>query len=758
MKKRIKIKKTNEKGKKELLWIWLAIISMSIYILWRLFFTIPDFRVYGWVATICGCFLFISEAVSMLEGTEHFASLRKKVVPDKPEIPQEWYPHVDVLIATHNEETELLYKTVNGCKHMIYPDRKKVHIYLCDDGNRPEVAQLAAEMEVGYFPLTDNKHAKAGNLNNALSQINSPYVATFDADMIPTRHFLMETVPYMFLPKMKQLEDGTWVEREKEELDEEYKIGFIQTPQSFYNPDLFQYNFFSEQRIPNEQDFFFREVNVGRNRANAPIYAGSNTLINRAALDEVGGIATGTITEDFETGINIQAKGYTCYAIDKAVAHGIAPTDIDNLIKQRVRWGRGCVSSLRRVNILLHPELSLNAKISYISCWMYWWTFFRRFVFIFSPIIFVLLNIPVVICSLPELLFIWLPSYLCYNHALKVTSGKIRNQRWSNIVDTVIFPYMIIPILLETLMIREKKFHVTQKTRSTEKKSDMQLAIPQVLLLATDLIALYIAVSGAIKTGNVGAVIIIFWLLVNGLNLIMSIFFMAGRQNFRVNDRFFVEIPVELNYKGKKYYGVTGDVSETGLSVLLNQAEYIPHSDNRVELRLKTDVYEAFLTGKSMHVSRKGEQWKYGIALDPPENQNKNAYFQLLYDRNHSLANKMGKSVSIFEDIYLNIHRRTEKMESSKRALPRIELNLVCRLKGGGRVRLLNSNYEYVLLEKVEGALEDRLTIVIPKGSMECVATGDKPGLYYVENWEELLFGGQYEALFTSAKWEKKKS
>ena len=83
----------------------------------------------------------------------------------------------------------------------------------------------------------------------------------------------------------------------------------FKTPQSFYNPDLFQFNFYSEKRIPNEQDFFFREINVGRNRANAPIYAGSNTLISREALDEVGGIATGTITEDFETGIKIQAKG-----------------------------------------------------------------------------------------------------------------------------------------------------------------------------------------------------------------------------------------------------------------------------------------------------------------------------------------------------------------------------------------------------------------------------------------------------------------
>ena len=58
---------------------------------------------------------------------------------------------------------------------------------------------------------------------------------------------------------------------------------------------------------------------------------------------------------------------------------------------------------------------------------------------------------------------IWLPSYLLYNHALKITSGKLRTQRWSNIVDTVIFPYMILPILLETLFIKEKKFHVTNK-------------------------------------------------------------------------------------------------------------------------------------------------------------------------------------------------------------------------------------------------------------------------------------------------------
>ena len=39
---------------------------------------------------------------------------------------------------------------------------------------------------------------------------------------------------------MKQDDSGKWIERTPEEIDEKFKIGFIQTPQSFYNRDLFQ--------------------------------------------------------------------------------------------------------------------------------------------------------------------------------------------------------------------------------------------------------------------------------------------------------------------------------------------------------------------------------------------------------------------------------------------------------------------------------------------------------------------------------------
>lgn len=752
MSKKIKIQKQNNKSSKEQIWIVVAIISMTVYILWRIFFTVPDHQTYGWLATICGILLVVSETISMLEGTEHFVRLGKKTAPEMPVVDKERYPHVDVLIATHNEETELLYKTVNGCKHMDYPDKSKVHIYICDDNDRPEMAELARKMGVGYFGLSGNKLAKAGNLNNAIGKTTSPWIVTFDADMIPTHDFLMETVPYTFLPTMKKLEDGRWVERTEEEIDKKYKIGFIQTPQSFYNPDLFQYNFYSESRIPNEQDYFFREVNVGRNTANAAIYAGSNTLISRQALEDVGGIATGTITEDFETGINIQCKGYTCFAVDKAVAHGLSPTDIDSLIKQRVRWGRGCISSLRKVNLLFNPNLKLNAKISYTACWLYWWTFFRRFVYILSPILFVLFNIPVVICSLPELIFIWLPSFVLYNQALKITSGKIRNKRWSNTIDTVIFPYLIIPILLETLYIRQTKFNVTRKTRTTENKNETMLALPQMILLAMDVVALVIAVAAALRTSNFGAIVIIYWLFVNALHLTMAVFFMVGRKNLRVNDRFFVAVPVEIEYMDKTFYGVTADISETGMSVLTDKSQYLPHGDETMTLRLRTERYEACMKARCVHVAKAKDKWKYGIQIQQLEGKDKDEYFQILYDREHSLAKTMKASTTMFDDIFLNIERRSVPSERSKRELPRVSLNMTMHTTDGLAVQAVDTNYEYILLQEQLG-LPDQLELVIPGSeyTMKCKKSTQRKGLYLVENWKELAFNDVYDRLFDAA-------
>jgi cellulose synthase (UDP-forming) len=187
---------------------------------------------------------------------------------------------------------------------MDYPDRNKVHIYLCDDGRRKEVQKLAGKLHVGYITRDTNAGAKAGNLNNALSKTASPYVVTFDADMIANHSFLMETMPYF-----------ADAEAKNKGLAEEEKIemGFIQTPQTFYNPDLFQQNLLSRKRVSNEQDYFYRCIESAKTQSNSVIYGGSNTVLSRKALEDAGGFYTEAITEDFATGLLIQKKAMSLW-------------------------------------------------------------------------------------------------------------------------------------------------------------------------------------------------------------------------------------------------------------------------------------------------------------------------------------------------------------------------------------------------------------------------------------------------------------
>ena len=93
----------------------LAICFSSIYLIWRVFGTIPWTD--GAFQAAAGILLVLAEIITTLGMFELMISRMKakKVIRDLPDVPEEQYPDVDVLIATHNEPAELLYKTVNAC-------------------------------------------------------------------------------------------------------------------------------------------------------------------------------------------------------------------------------------------------------------------------------------------------------------------------------------------------------------------------------------------------------------------------------------------------------------------------------------------------------------------------------------------------------------------------------------------------------------------------------------------------------------------
>lgn len=728
----------NKEEKKQNTIFILSMALMTIYLGWRMIFTLPFHE--GILNLIFGILLLVAETVTVFTTFELFYQKMQmnKFHLECPEIPDESYPDVDVFIATHNEPADILYKTVNACTFMTYPDKSKVHIYICDDGNRKEIAELAGQFGVGYLGLTDNKEAKSGNLNHALRKTSSPLIATFDADMIPQHTFLMKTVPYFLLSRFLK-EDGKWRRRKEEEIDQKFKLGLVQTPQSFYNPDLFQFNLYAEGNIPNEQDFFSREVNIMRNTSNAVAYTGSNTVILRKAMEEIGGFPLKTITEDFETSIRIQKAGYITYATDEIQAAGLTTTTVRSMIRQRVRWARGIIQSLQNTHAIITPKLPPLARLTYLNSFLYWWSFFSRLIFIMSPILFALFDYRIVNSHFWDVIVFWLPAYFFYSMSMRYLSSNVRNQRWSQIIDTIFIPYLVIPVLLETFHIHQRKFKVTNKKKegSGIGIEFAVYAIPHLVLLALSAAAVIRFAHGKYGWALFYSSIILFWITYNMVSLFYAVFFMLGRRAYRSSERIRAEEDITIQYKSLSYEAKTADVSENGLAFWTEKPIYLPENKT-VNFAVTTPFYKARLKGRIVYVKERDMGWRYSAAVRAVDDDNKRQYLQIIYDRTHSLPKQLDLWVTAYDDMLRNIKRRLKQPLSDKRKMPRIQLGRQITFTNGAACKLIDFNYRYFSVSGFN-ANESQDDEFIYKTESGIPLILKRTGIYIRHSSEELL-------------------
>lgn len=104
-------------------------------------------------------------------------------------------PTVDVFIPTYNEPLDVLERTIVGALALDYPT-DKFKVYVLDDGRRDWLKAFCAERGAVHVTRLDNAHAKAGNMNSGLRASSGDFIAIFDADFVPYRHFLRRTLPF----------------------------------------------------------------------------------------------------------------------------------------------------------------------------------------------------------------------------------------------------------------------------------------------------------------------------------------------------------------------------------------------------------------------------------------------------------------------------------------------------------------------------------------------------------------------------------
>ncbi|GIW05689.1 MAG: UDP-glucose-beta-D-glucan glucosyltransferase [Dehalococcoidia bacterium] len=512
---------------------------------------------------------------------------------------------VDVFVPTYNESVEILEATLTGCNAITYPHTT----YLLDDGRRPEVARLAAELGVEYLTRPDNRHAKAGNLNAALARTSGEFIVVLDADTVPQPDLLEKTLGYFVDPK----------------------VAFVQLPQEFYNQDSVQHADDSlEESAWHEQALFYRLIQPGKNRWNAAFWCGSPSVVRRAALEDVGGVATDTITEDIHTSVRLHARGWKSVYHNETLAYGIAPQTFQAFAVQRLRWAQGTMQLLRTPdNPLVKPGLTLAQRLNYLASMMTYFDSYQKLIYLLAPSIVLFtgilpLNVPGV-----EFLINWIP-YFVLTALANIALG--RGQFRFLLVEQYNLLKLFVFLWATTILFWPRKisFQVTPKNVDTSVTETERLLLrPQVAVLAVigvsvvlGIVNLMWGVTASYSRPDI-VIATVVWALANAGLLVLGVRAVLRRLHARTTYRFPVRVPIGLtDVAGRIVPGTAIDLSPAGAGVRLDEPAQLGKSVTAI-VELPSGLIGA--RGEVRYVVRQPDgSLKAGvrfIALDPADRE-----------------------------------------------------------------------------------------------------------------------------------------
>ncbi|MDE3271117.1 UDP-forming cellulose synthase catalytic subunit [Pseudoalteromonas sp. G4] len=531
--------------------ITLSVTTSTRYIWWRFNETL------NWgdpIALFLGFGLLAAEAyawfILILGFFQTIRPLKRKPVK-LPKDTSSW-PTVDVYIPTYNEPLSVVKPTTISALALDWPE-DKLNVYILDDGKRDEFKQFAAEIGVGYIVRPTNFHAKAGNLNHAMRYTDGDLIAIFDCDHVPVRSFLQMTI-------------GQFVE--------DPKMCLVQTPHHFFSADPFEKNLGNFAQIPNENMLFYGLIQDGNDLWDATFFCGSCAVIRRSAIEEIGGFAFETVTEDAHTALKMQRKGYRTAYINIPQAAGLATDSLSTHVGQRIRWARGMAQIFRVDNPLLGRGLSLSQRFCYLNAAMHFFSGIPRIVFLTAPLALIYFDAYIIYAPFLAILLYVVPTLMQVKITNSRIQGKWRYSFWGEVYEAVLAWYILKPTTVALFAPNKGKFNVTEKGGLTDKDFyDWEISKPYLFLATINLIGLIIGVF-RIFFGDpvqIGVLLIsMAWALYNFMILGAAIAVAAEAKQVRRSHRISADFPAAIrDTHGRTFKVRVTDFSDVGVGVSL---------------------------------------------------------------------------------------------------------------------------------------------------------------------------------------------
>lgn len=277
----------------------------------------------------------------------------------------ETYPFISILIPAYNEE-ECIAKTIKSCLHQSYPN---LEIIVIDDGSTDNTFKITKEFHQANIDLFHKKKivfklihqenkGKAKALNTGLQKSIGAFIVTIDADSYLSTKAIETIMPY-FIDETIGAVSGNIIGLSKHKILDyiqfiEYELGmqFLKKAQSVTSDIIVTPGAFSVYR---------------------------HNALNKFEED--------TITEDFDTSLNILEKNYKITAASNAICYTQLPLTISDLIKQRIRWQQGGLQVFTK-HLFKKKRLTTHIEMFFVFFYSFYGIFPKIMSFVLVPVLF----------------------------------------------------------------------------------------------------------------------------------------------------------------------------------------------------------------------------------------------------------------------------------------------------------------------------------------------------------------------------------
>jgi cellulose synthase (UDP-forming) len=535
------------------------------YMFWRTDFTLVYAGFFSFIGTIL---LYAAEVygflIFLLGLIVNLSPISRAVTPvDKCDDSN--LPSVDVVVPSYNEEPDLLCVTLAAAAQIRYPT-DKLAVHLLDDGGTvekrsdPDPAKAAAaqvrhlelrdlsrRFGVRYLTRERNRHAKAGNMNEALPKIYGDLILILDADHVPTADILEKTVGFF---------------------QRDSKLFLVQTPHFFINPDPIERNLNTFADMPGENEMFYRVIQKGLDFWNASFFCGSAALLRRACLDEIGGFSHQSITEDAETALMLHARGYRSAYLGWPMVAGLAPETFSGFVTQRMRWAQGMVQIFMLRNPLFIRGLTVWQRLCYLSDSLFWFFPFARLVYLLAPTAYLFFGLKIYHASAQQFLAYALPYFIASLYATNIVFGRTRWPFVSYVYELIQSVFSLNAVWRTLRNPRAPSFKVTPKGERLDRDYLSPLARPffrMFLVLNLAMAAGFYRIYFGNPLEAPVVIVTMLWNLFNYVIILAALGALYERRQLRRTHRMPANLPAELTREdGTVWQGRVVDLSMGG--------------------------------------------------------------------------------------------------------------------------------------------------------------------------------------------------